>query len=791
MKLVFVFIGLLGLVLLVVGVVLLALVASKELDGDRLLKDGTKKYGYELLVGRIDSPTVHMLVGVAGGGLGLLMVGFLGFRVISAKVFSQDVKDALLKSAKEDEELRESEYLPNHPEADRLFEEHQIKKLGLMQSISFEVQKGASSFLNTEMLYLSVFALIIFFLLGALVEEKPWWTATCFMVGAIISAITGFIGMSMAVRANVRTCAACIKGLNEGLKVSFAGGAVMGLSTTALSLTALSILYLIFRDVNVLTGFSFGASSIALFARVGGGIFTKAADVGADLVGKIESDLPEDDPTNPGTIADNVGDNVGDVAGMGADLFESYSGSIIAAAYLGGKMFGTNGIGLAFFLGTGGIVASVIGVLCVRTKEPPTGLSERETNNKIQDSLLSSIRGAIFVAAILNCGIAAAIIFGLGMGWELYLAFLIGLVSGMLIGFFTEYFTSFSYRPTQIISEASETGPATVVISGLAVGMLSTIPPVLIIFAAILSTYALAASMSVDVGFAADGNYGIAIAAVGMLSTLGVTLATDAYGPVADNAGGIAEMSELPSSVREKTDALDALGNTTAATGKGFAIGSAVLTALALLGTYTSSAGLTAVDMLQVQTIPGLLIGACLPYIFASLTMTAVNKSAQEIIREIRRQFRDIEGLREKRPGVKCDPKRCVDISTRAALKEMFLPGIMSILAPPAFGYLGSKQMVAGLLIGAITSGFMLAVTMANAGGAWDNAKKYAEAGLLQLFKNGEWVTIRKKTNEHAAVVTGDTVGDPFKDTSGPSLNILIKLMTIISVVLASSFRDL
>jgi len=642
-----------------------------------------------------------------------------------------------------------------------------------MREISEAIADGAAAFLRREYKYISIFVFVVFIILIPLTNIE---TAVCFIVGAFVSALTGFIGMSIAVRSNVRTTAAAEVGLNPALRVAFRSGSVMGFSVVGLGIFTLSILYLIFPDTNQLAGFGMGASSIALFARVGGGIYTKAADVGSDLVGKVEAGIPEDDPRNPGVIADNVGDNVGDVAGMGADLFESYVGSIIAAAAIGvDKAEGFTGpadgeeegeadanydryilVALPFWICGVGILCSFVGSLFVRTKE-----------NATQNDLLFAMRLGVVVSSVLIIASSAAIVSGFGLDTEVFACLVIGLVAGILIGFFTEFCTSFAYWPTISIAEAGRTGPATVVIQGLAVGMWSCVPPVAIIFATILSCDAL------------YGDYGVAIAPVGMLSTLGVTLATDAYGPVADNAGGIAEMAERPKHVRERTDALDALGNTTAATGKGFAIGSAVLTAIALMKAYTKQASLDAVDLVDdTKVISGVLIGAVLPFLFASLTMTAVGKAAQKIIAEVRRQFREIPGLKEGRPGAKAEYARCVDISTSSALHQMIIPGLLAVVAPVIIGFGFGPEALAGLLVGSIVSGFLLAVTMANAGGAWDNAKKYCESGHFG----------GKGSETHKALVAGDTVGDPFKDTSGPALNILLKLMSIVALVLAKEF---
>jgi K(+)-stimulated pyrophosphate-energized sodium pump len=560
----------------------------------------------------------------------------------------------------------------------------------------------------------------------------------------------------------VRTTAAAQRSLDEGLRVAFGSGSVMGMAVVSFSLLGMTLLYLLFDgNVQVVTGFGFGASSIALFARVGGGIYTKAADVGADLVGKVELSIPEDDPRNPAVIADNVGDNVGDVAGMGADLFESYSGSIIAAATLGVFVADGAGVVLPFLVAAVGVIASLIGAFLVHANE---GASLGD--------LLKSLHRAIYSASALVLVFVAIVVALTGIPWAFFAVILLGLLAGIGIGYFTEHYTSYTEKPTQSIAEAAQTGSATLIIQGLAVGMQSTMAPVLIIGATILAAVALGASTGIN----GAGLYAVALAGVGMLSTLGVTLATDAYGPVADNAGGIAEMSELEPEVRERTDALDSLGNTTAATGKGFAIGSAVLTALALMAAFVQAAGIQTIDLLGPTMIPGLIIGAMLPFLFSAMTMTAVGKAAHAIVIEVRRQFHEIPGLLDghARP----DYKAAVAISTQSALREMVLPGALAVIVPLAMGFLLGAEALAGMLIGAIASGFMLAVMMANSGGAWDNAKKWIETGQFG----------GKGSLAHKASVVGDTVGDPFKDTSGPALNILIKLMSIVSLVFAGAF---
>jgi K(+)-stimulated pyrophosphate-energized sodium pump len=650
-----------------------------------------------------------------------------------------------------------------------------------MYAISIDIAIGAQAFLIREFQVLALFVFVAFCALFAVDQTYYIPTPACFLAGALTSATTSVIGMSIATKANVRTANAARKGLNHALRVAFNAGTVMGLSVVSLGMVMIVVMYLTFRNLDALAGFGFGASSIALFARVGGGIYTKAADVGADLVGKVEAGIPEDDPRNPAVIADNVGDNVGDVAGMGADLFESYVGSLIACMVVGAEFYGPVGVACPLYLSAGGILCSVIGSALVSTKEQSSG--------DIQNTLLWAIRKGIFSAAGANVLLGALVIFllfdPLTQAWALFLCFAIGLGAGILIGLATEYCTSFAYRPTQAIAEAGLTGPAPVIIKGLSIGMMSTVAPVAIIIISIMLTVVLGEYA----GGPQSGVYGIAISAVGMLSTLGVTLATDAYGPVADNAGGLAEMAELPDDVREKTDALDALGNTTAATGKGFAIGSAILTALALLNAFSSAAGITTISLLEKEVISGILLGSCLPYIFSSLTMTAVAEAAMQIIIEVRRQFKEIDGLLEGRPGVNADHRKCVDISTQSALKKMIAPGLLVVIVPIAVGFAGRQKMLGGVLAGAIASGSLLAITMANAGGAWDNAKKYVEGQRLINKDTGE--VYMKGSEAHKATVVGDTVGDPFKDTSGPALNILIKLMTIISLVIAPVLKSL
>ncbi|MEQ1740074.1 MAG: sodium-translocating pyrophosphatase [Methyloglobulus sp.] len=668
----------------------------------------------------------------------------------------------------------------------------------LMREIGAAIQEGASAFLAREYRVIAIFVVIVATVIAVFLQ---WQTAFCFVSGAIASAGAGYLGMYVAVRANTRTAAAASRGLHEGLRVAFGSGAIMGMSVVSFSLIGMTLLYLFFSSdpnhLTYITGFGFGASSIALFARVGGGIFTKAADVGADLVGKIEKGIPEDDPRNPAVIADNVGDNVGDVAGMGADLFESYSGSIIAAATLGaalGKGSTVAFIGLPFLVAAVGVLSSLFGIYMVIGKEQGENhdtnatastsvISKAEKHlsryvakideNASLDDLLTALRRSVWGASVVILGLSLLAVLSSGLHFNYWLVIVVGLVAGNAIAYVTEYFTAYTEKPTLAIAEATQTGAATTIIQGLAVGMMSTALPVLITAFAIL--------ISIWLGHKADGTlaaglYAVALAGVGMLSTLGVTLATDAYGPVADNAGGIAEMSHLPKEVRHRTDALDSLGNTTAATGKGFAIGSAVLTALALIAAYVTAAKIESLDILGPTMLPGLLIGAMMPYLFSALTMMAVGKAAHAIVLEVRRQFHEIPGLMEGTG--KPDYKACVGISTESALREMIIPGALAVVVPIVVGHVLGKEALAGLLVGTLLSGFLLAVMMANAGGAWDNAKKYIETGQYG----------GKGSDSHKAAVVGDTVGDPFKDTSGPSLNILIKLMTIVSLVFAGSF---
>ena len=691
-----------------------------------------------------------ILLAVAAGGIGLVAAALLAMRVLKQPQGNDEVRD-----------------------------------------IGALIQEGSSAFLRKEYSILALFVLVIFVVLaafidynvlgndmidslgegGAITSEGPW-TAIAYVIGAIGSGLAGFIGMSIAVRGNTRTATAAQTGLNKALQVAFSTGAVMGLTVVGIGIIGVSVLWVVFENPNVIAGFGFGASSIALFARVGGGIYTKAADVGADLVGKVEAGLDEDDPRNPAVIADNVGDNVGDVAGMGADLFESYVGSIIATislAFIGLTAGASYSLEdpkavLPIVIAGIGIISSILGMFLVRTGD-----------NADMGKLLWTLRYGIFGAGGLALiGTGLYINSQEALGFDLFWVVVVGIVVGQVIGTSTEWFTSYEglkigsweFNPVKWIAQQSETGHSSTIIAGISVGLYSTVIPALAIVVGIFLANELA-----DL-------YGIGLAAVGMLSTLGITLATDAYGPVADNAGGIAEQAHLDPDVRQRTDALDALGNTTAATGKGFAIGSAVLTALALLVAYSLVTGVTELDLLEPKVLMGTVIGGLLPFLFSGLTMQAVGTAAGEMIEEVRRQFREIPGLKEGKPGVKPDAARAVAISTQGSLKAMIIPGLIAILAPITIGAIMGAQALGGMLAGSIVSGFLLAIFMANAGGAWDNAKKFVELGNFG----------GKGSDAHAAAVTGDTVGDPFKDTSGPAINILLKLMAIVSLIFGPLF---
>ena len=615
-----------------------------------------------------------------------------------------------------------------------------------MREIAGYIQEGAMAYLKRQYIVMAVFAAVMTVVLLVVLN---WQTAVCFVIGALFSVFAGFSGMMSATRANVRTAQKAKEGMPAALNVAFSGGAVLGLCVVGLGALGLAVLYLIFDGNNdILTGFSLGASSIALFARVGGGIYTKAADVGADLVGKVEAGIPEDDPRNPAVIGDNVGDNVGDVAGMGADLFESYVGAALSALLLAAGNAAR--INLTFMLIAVGILASIIGVIVVKTVKKGDPHKILSTGTYLASAIL-------LVAAFFLC-------MNMEGGMKLFAAIASGIISGVAIGFITEVYTSGDYKSVKYIAEQSETGAATTILSGFSVGLKSTAFPILLIVAAVVLSSVLA------------GLYGVALAAIGMLATVGITISVDAYGPVADNAGGIAEMSGMPHSIREITDSLDAVGNTTAAIGKGFSIGSAALTALALFNSYAQAIKLGTINVLDAKVIAGIFIGAMLVFLFCALTTESVSRAAQKMIEEVRRQFREIPGIMEGKATP--DYARCVDISTSAALHEMIMPGVIAIVAPIACGLLLGAEALAGLLVGCTVAGVPMAIMMSNSGGAWDNAKKYIEGG----HHGG------KGSDAHKAAVTGDTVGDPFKDTSGPALNILIKLMSIVALVFVPLF---
>jgi K(+)-stimulated pyrophosphate-energized sodium pump len=663
----------------------------------------------------------------------------------------------------------------------------------VMQGIAAAIREGSMAFLRREYraiaIFVAVLSVVIFIALPGI---RPWGSLSL-VFGAVFSAIAGFVGMRIATAANVRTAQAAREGAAKALPLAYRGGAVMGFTVAGLGLLGIALAYIVFVDLlrvddafQVVATFGLGGSSIALFARIGGGIYTKAADVGADLVGKVEAGIPEDDPRNPATIADNVGDNVGDVAGMGADLFESYAGAIVAPMVLAALLFGgvdaaTKAVATDFsslqqatflyplLIGAIGMFASILGSFLVRGRKGRSLSSQLHfgTNVAMVITALASVLGANWLFSTVDA-IERPLMLGLPI--------VLGLAAGYLIGFASEYYTSDHYMPVKRLAKQAETGPATVIIAGIAEGLISTVASVLLVVAAIGGSYWFG-TLALPGDAVSGGLYAAALAAIGMLATTGAVVAVDAYGPISDNAGGIAEMAHMPHEVREVTDSLDSLGNTTAAVAKGFAIGSAALTALALFRSYTAAAGVTVIDLTNVEVISGLFIGGMLTFAFAAMTMKSVGRAAQQMIVEVRRQFAEIPGLREGREGVRADYARCVDISTQASLREMILPGALAVVVPLAVGFV-SAEALGGLLAGALVSGFLLAIFMANAGGAWDNAKKYIEAGNLG----------GKGSDAHKAAVTGDTVGDPFKDTSGPAMNILIKVMTIVALVFSPLF---
>ncbi|MFQ5516900.1 MAG: sodium-translocating pyrophosphatase [Acidimicrobiia bacterium] len=647
----------------------------------------------------------------------------------------------------------------------------------LMVDLMGAIREGAMTFLKREYTWVAAFVFVMAVLIFTLLDWGAPWGALAYVFGAVLSALAGFIGMRIATAANARTAEAARRGgIREALPLAFRGGAVMGFTVAGLGLSGFALGFLFFvkwlevdDPFNVITAIGLGGSSIALFARIGGGIYTKAADVGADLVGKLEAGIPEDDPRNPAVIADAVGDNVGDVAGMGADLFESYVGALVApiafaAIVFAGRPFIAEAVVFPLAIAAVGMGASIIGSFLVK----PTGHNLAAALHK----------GTWSAAAITTAGVAvlSQVIFGdvdgVDNAWGLFIAVFIGLGVGLLIGQISEWFTSDHYRTVKEIARQAETGPATVVLAGLAEGMRSSAYSVVVVAAGTGGAY-----WAGDLAFDDGGIYGIAIAAIGVLATLGITISVDAYGPIADNAGGIAEMAHLPHEVREATDALDSLGNTTAAVAKGFAIGSAAVTALALFFTFKEAVGLDAINIIDVESIVGLFLGAMFPYLFAAMTISAVGRAANQMIEEVRRQFREIPGLREGAPSARADYARCVDISTQSALTKMLVPGALAVALPLVTGFISTKAL-GGLLAGTLVSGFLLAIFMANAGGAWDNAKKFIEAGA-----HGG-----KGSEPHTAAVVGDTIGDPFKDTTGPAMNIVIKVMTIVSLIFASAF---